>query len=72
MRGLEKVRLAVARAAGWPWCDEHRRARYDGSNPCDDQHPKQRVEGWQDYNPMLRDEPAGDELIDGEEGDSRG
>lgn len=47
LTGLEKVRKACADAAGWDWCDEHHRARCPlHSLP----------EGWQDYNPMLRDE----------------
>jgi len=57
MTGLEKVRLAVCKAAGWTWCDEHRRARFHGQHSCDALHPVViRPEGWQDYNPMLRDE----------------
>ncbi len=25
---------AVCEAAGWPYCSDHDRPRYDGSNPC--------------------------------------
>lgn len=38
--GLDRSRRAVAAAAGWPWCDEHQRPRWDGADPCDHLHPK--------------------------------
>lgn len=40
LTGLAKSRHAVAMAAGWPWCDEHKRPRWDGSDPCNHLHPK--------------------------------
>ena len=61
LTGLEKVRKACVEAAGELWCEEHRCGRYWGSVPCDSLHPKARARGWQDYDPMLRDEPAGGE-----------
>jgi hypothetical protein len=36
--GVAGVRYAVATSAGWPWCDEHQRARYHGILSCRDQH----------------------------------
>ena len=56
LTGLEKVLKAVADAAGWDWCDEHRQSR------CN-RHPL--PEGWQDYNPMLRDESCEDGTANG-------
>lgn len=38
--GLGRSRRAVAAAAGWPWCDEHQRPRWDGTDPCNRLHPK--------------------------------
>ena len=49
MTGLDRVAKAVADAADWPWCDEHRSPRYDGSKPCDRLHPPTpKPPGWQD------------------------
>lgn len=36
--GLDRSRRAVADAAGWPWCEEHRCPRWDGFAPCSHLH----------------------------------
>ncbi len=52
MTGLEKVRHAICKAAGWDWCDEHCRARYHGEYSCDLLHPVV-IERVPDYSPNL-------------------
>lgn len=61
--GLVGVRYAIAKAAGWEWCEEHHRTRWAGEGSCWRLHDKglggglvHPKEGWQDYDPMLRDE----------------
>jgi hypothetical protein len=40
LTGLQKVSKACADVAGWDWCDEHKRPRYGGSEPCMNLHPR--------------------------------
>lgn len=53
LTGLDRSRRAVALAAGWPWCDEHRRARWDGADPCNHLHPKPELAYDEDGAPEL-------------------
>lgn len=39
LTGPEQVRRAVADSAGWEWCRQHRRARWQGTDPCRHLHP---------------------------------
>lgn len=34
LRGLAAVRYAVAVTAGWDWCDDHNRIRWNGAGSC--------------------------------------
>lgn len=40
MPGLVRARQGVAKAAGWEWCEEHQRARFDGHGSCSPLHNK--------------------------------
>lgn len=61
MNGLSKVRKAVADAAGWDWCAEHERPRFDGEDPCNHLHHPPTVLGYGTGPEYFNDLVANDE-----------
>lgn len=58
---------AVCKAAGWPWCPEHERPRYHGSNPCKRLHQSADLHDGHSYDCPFGDpgDPHGDICVCG-------
>lgn len=49
LHGIDRVRKANCLAAGWEWCDEHKRNKSGGSNACwllHETKPQQEAPEW--------------------------